>query len=273
MKFKEVMRDERGFVHKRFISAAKGFITGGFNPLSALSGFLTGGGGGDFANRQAAATAAAAARQQPTFQIPAPSVVRIASPLSMGIAPRGGGHAGTAAMRAQMLSVPDIVQEGFDLITGGNGPIPGGRFSTNGCNPPNVLVGDICTPPGSPAGPAGQAILGRFGAALEPTFQTFNKRVCLPGMVLGKPEMGGLPLCYNVGAISNKQRLWPRGTAPLLTGGEMACIRKAATAKGKVERTAKRLGILKAAPRRKTGPSRPRALVKVLESGPGSVQL
>ena len=138
----------------------------------------------------------------------------------------------------------------------------------------------MCRFPGSPSGVPGEARMGRFGAGLEPLFRTINKRVCLPGMVLGKPGQGGVILCYNAKQLSNKERLWPKGAAPLLTGGEMSAIRKAATAAGKFQRAGKRLA---AVGRTFSGPSsRGRApqrrlkqppLVKVLESGPGSVQL
>ena len=53
--------DKRGFIHNRLIGGVTGFLGGG--PLGAVSGFLRGGGGGNFLERQAAATARAAAAQ------------------------------------------------------------------------------------------------------------------------------------------------------------------------------------------------------------------
>lgn len=89
-----------------------------------------------------------------------------------------------------------------------------------------------------------QAVMGRFGAALQPAgFNTWVRR-CLPGMKLGKDG-----LCYD--KISNTDRMWPKGRAPLLTGGEMRCISKAASAAKKLERTEKRLrsmGMIKKLP-------------------------
>ena len=92
----------------------------------------------------------------------------------------------------------------------------------------------------------GNAVMGRYGAALEPGVQMIERSVCLPGMQLGNDG-----LCYNRGAITNKQRQWPRGRAPLLTGGDMAAISRAARAGAKLDRTTKRLrslGMMKRLP-------------------------
>ena len=91
----------------------------------------------------------------------------------------------------------------------------------------------------TPRAPVGNAVMGRYGAALEPGVQMIQRSVCLPGMQLGNDG-----LCYNKGAITNKQRQWPRGRAPLLTGGDMAAISRAARAGAKLDRTTKRLRIL-----------------------------
>jgi len=96
---------------------------------------------------------------------------------------------------------------------------------------------------------AGDAIMGQFGAALEPFVDVVQVRKCLPGMVLGKDGN-----CYNRRDISNKEREWPRGTRPLGTPGEMAALRKAASFGRRMETTVKRMqkiGVLKK-------PSRPR---------------
>jgi len=101
---------------------------------------------------------------------------------------------------------------------------------------------------GATAGMGG-AVMGQFGVGLEPGFETIERAVCLPGMILGMDD-----LCYNRGAITNKQRRWPKGRAPLLTGGERSAITKAAGAARKIERTTKQLQkmgmIKKPSPRR-----------------------
>ena len=89
----------------------------------------------------------------------------------------------------------------------------------------------------------GAAVMGQFGAALEPGFRDSSTAVCPPGTVLGIDR-----LCYNKGDIKNKERAWPRGRKPLLTGGEMRCISIAAGAAKRLERKTKQLqslGMLK----------------------------
>jgi len=93
----------------------------------------------------------------------------------------------------------------------------------------------------------GEAVMGRYGAALQPGSMIIDRAVCLPGMQLGNDG-----LCYNKGAITNSQRQWPRGRRPLLTGGDMRAIGIAARAGAKLDRTTKRLrtlGMMKALPK------------------------
>ena len=92
----------------------------------------------------------------------------------------------------------------------------------------------------------GDAVMGRYGAALEPGVKIIERSVCLAGMQLGDDGF-----CYNKGAITNKQRMWPRGRRPLLTGGDMRAIAIASRAGSKLDRTTKRLrslGMMKALP-------------------------
>ena len=99
----------------------------------------------------------------------------------------------------------------------------------------------------------GEAVLGQFGAALEPGFRDTQVAVCPRGTVLG---MDGF--CYNKRDIKNSERKWPAGRKPLLTGGEMRCISIAASAAKKLQRKEKQLqsmGMLK-----KPSTSRRRAL-------------
>lgn len=93
----------------------------------------------------------------------------------------------------------------------------------------------------------GEAMMGRYGAALVPGILQIDRAVCLRGMQLGNDG-----LCYNKSQISNKQRLWPRGRRPLLTGGEMRAIGVASRAGTKLDRTTSRLralGMMKALPK------------------------
>ena len=99
--------------------------------------------------------------------------------------------------------------------------------------------------------------MGQYGAGLMPGNMVIDRAVCLRGMQLGNDG-----LCYNKGQITNRQRMWPAGRRPLLTGGDMRAISTAARAGKRLEGATKRLqklGLMrKPAPRRKlltSGPS------------------
>jgi hypothetical protein len=92
----------------------------------------------------------------------------------------------------------------------------------------------------------GGAVMGRYGAALEPGVMAINRAVCLRGMQLADDG-----LCYNKSQISNKQRMWPAGRRPLLTGGDMRAISIASRAGRRMDQTTTRLrklGMMKKAP-------------------------
>lgn len=142
------------------------------------------------------------------------------------------------------------------------GPPGGGQ---GGCPPGTVWdpQGGFCASPKSPVGKKhladqfGEAVMGRYGAALQPGTRTTSTAVCPRGTVLGKDG-----LCYNKRDLKKDERMWPPGTKPLLTGGDVRAIRIASRAAGKLERKTKQLqkmGMLKkptrAAPRRKALPA------------------
>jgi len=117
--------------------------------------------------------------------------------------------------------------------------------------------------------PVGDAVMGRYGAGMVPGSMPIDRAICLRGMQLGNDG-----LCYNKGAISNKQRMWPAGRRPLLSGGEMRAISIAATAGRRLERTTKRLqriGLMKKPSRAGRRPALPASRSVLIESGPGSV--
>ena len=94
----------------------------------------------------------------------------------------------------------------------------------------------------------GAAVMGRYGAALEPGSQIIDRAICLRGMQLGDDG-----LCYNKSQITNKQRMWPAGRKPLLSGGDMRAISIAARAGRRLEGATKRLqrlGMMKKPARR-----------------------
>lgn len=82
----------------------------------------------------------------------------------------------------------------------------------------------------------GDAVLGQFGAALEPGLRDMSTLVCPRGTVLGVDN-----LCYNKRDLKNSERKWPRGTRPLLTGGDMRAIRIASRAANKLQAKQKQL--------------------------------
>tara|TARA_R110002110_G_scaffold338571_2_gene548992 strand:+ start:629 stop:1030 length:402 start_codon:yes stop_codon:yes gene_type:complete len=98
----------------------------------------------------------------------------------------------------------------------------------------------------------GDAVMGRYGVALQPGVRQSQTHICPPGSKLGRDM-----LCYD--KIANGDRRWPRGTRPLLTGGDMNAIRRASSAAKKLERTNKKLqtlGLLKKPASRRAPPRR-----------------
>jgi len=210
--------DVRNFVHKKLFGAAKGFLTGG--PTGAIGGFLSSGG------------------SRPSRRSGGQPVIR-----------------GTLVKRrdfgSQRAFSDARARQGDSRFTASAFTLP-----FNVCPEPLVRDSDgQCRFPGSPAdisvGGAmqGEAVMGRYGAALTPDVEMRRHRGCLPGMVLGKDG-----LCYNRRDLKNSEREYPRGTRPLGTPGEMACLRKAASFGRRMETTVKRMqkiGVLKkAAPRK-----------------------
>lgn len=128
------------------------------------------------------------------------------------------------------------------------------RFGGPGPCPPPLIRSraGLCVFAGSPLGQdpdlgvTGEAVNGRFGAAIVPSSIARETRECPAGMALGKDA-----LCYD--HLPNRDRLYPRGRRPLLTGGEMRCITRAAGAARKIKRTEKnlrKLGMLRSPTRR-----------------------
>jgi len=227
--------DQRGFIHTRLLGGIGGFFTGG--PLGAAAGF---------------AKKPRARPTLPTGRAPAlPS--EDAKQLGRGAKFGGAEFAGISrafgrGTRARSLAAagaePDCkFPKRFDPRTGMCRVFLG---EESGRDRPRDERERART---REVAPVGDAVMGRFGAGLEPGVEVIERSVCLTGMILGEDG-----LCYNKGQISNTQRMWPRGRRPLLTGGDMRAISIAARAGKKVEATTKRLQglgmIKKPAPRR-----------------------
>lgn len=116
----------------------------------------------------------------------------------------------------------------------------------------NTPFGCINKPGGAVTGggmvlSGGEAVMGQFGAALVPNVETIQRATCnfpgVRGMVLGADGY-----CYNKSQIANKERMWPKGRRPLLTGGDMGAITKAARAAKRLQATQgklQKMGMLK----------------------------
>jgi len=156
------------------------------------------------------------------------------------------------------LFTTDVVRRGpGGRRFGGGGNGGNGDLQSGPCDFPKVRdrQGRCRTPTSGEFGGeqfgVGEAVMGRYGAALEPGSMIVDRAVCLRGMQLGDDG-----LCYNKSQISNKQRMWPAGRKPLLSGGDMRAINIAAKAGRRLDSTTKRLrrlGMMKAlpAPRKK----------------------
>ena len=231
--------DRRGFVHKSFIGRAIGGVAKKFISSTPI-GF--------------AATTA--------FNIAKPKA-RATVPRSLTARPTALGSEGKE--RARILKFGGNGETTTALTFGGGG---GGGSPCRAnetalcCQLRNGDVNDqrqwqkecgVAGGGGQPGTPVGDAVMGRYGAALQPGVVMIERSVCLPGMNLGDDG-----LCYNKGAITNKQRMWPRGRQPLLTGGELGAIGIASRAGAKMDRAAKRLralGMMKPLPARRKAPA------------------
>ena len=209
--------DVRGFIHKRIFGGIKGAIGGLLRggPLGAIggaaSGFLAGG------DR---AVPGGSRGCPPGFQLTA----------------RGC----QAAPRVSVVPVPGV-RGFFERL------VPGGATGLELERPITSITGRAAS-----LAPRdddfGDAVVGRFGAAIEPAIRETETRVCPRGAVLGQDG-----LCYNRRDLRNSERFWPRGRRPLLTGGEMRCISVASSAAKKLQRKQKQLealGMLKRPARR-----------------------
>lgn len=136
----------------------------------------------------------------------------------------------------------------YNPATGGCDPKPGTLTGTgtvtNPCSPGYTWNGSQCvktgvvgtiqqTLPGGQTGTQmdiyGNAVMGRYGPALVPAVIAQPVRKCPPGMILGKDGN-----CYD--QLANKERMWPKGARPVLTGGEVKTLRKAKSLTKKVQR-------------------------------------
>lgn len=82
----------------------------------------------------------------------------------------------------------------------------------------------------------GEAVMGRYGAAIQPAVRPQQVSRCPRGSVLGNDG-----LCYNSRDLRRADRKWVPGRKPLLTGGDLNAIARASRAANKMKTQQKRL--------------------------------
>lgn len=148
------------------------------------------------------------------------------------------------------------------ILGGAIGNYLEGRFAGGGSEPSGTpsIPGQLVEPAGCPGGtipfrgkcvdpsaalPGGDPFVfeapsgngaGFLGNGSSPMVDTRQYRECGRGAVLARDG-----LCYDKRVVRNSDRMWPRGRRPLLTGGDMNAITKAARAARRVRGTQKKL--------------------------------
>jgi len=225
---REPPNDRRNFVHKRILRAAGSFITGG--PLAAATSLV--GPSPRAQPRRAALGPTADSAGGCGHAGPGMTAFGPGQPCL----PTGGSSlAATARSFGVNIELPCIWPTQRDPVSGK-------------CK---VFVGE--QPGREPGGVGGgQVQMGQFGAAMVPDVDMVETLNCLPGMILGKDSM-----CYNKRDLTNRERKWPRGRRPLLTGGDRNAITRAARAARAIQRTEKQLqkmGMLRKPTARRAAP-------------------
>jgi len=175
--------------------------------------------------------------------------------ISFGLGPGGpmpGAPGGIPGIQTGIPSIDQLLGAGWDWLlgqlSGGQGPGTGGAggsltgATANQCPTGYTWNGSQCVTagltgtvqrflPGGATGTLadayGEAVLGRYGVALQPaqvgqvtslkTGITNPILRCPPGMKLGKDN-----LCYK--SLTKKERKWVPQRKPLLTGGDMNAL-------------------------------------------------
>jgi len=195
--------ERRGFIHKRIIGGAVGFLGGGF--AGAAKGFLQPGG----STQQAQPRFITQPQQQPCL---------------VGFEPDGRGGCMRKTARSSSFGGVPLPQR------------PGA---------PRASAAAFAERPDF----FGDAVMGQYGVALEPGVMVIERTVCPDGMLVATDG-----LCYNRSQLRNKERRWPKGRRPLLTGGDLNAISKAKRAATRLHNatsSVRAIGLLKPAPKRR----------------------
>ena len=215
----------QGFVHRRIFGAAKAFVTTG-SPIAAVGSFLTTGG----------SEGKSGSSVIPQGRDPVPGLPIAPTPVSTMLpAP--------CPNRSMVIDHRGRCVQG----AGFSGLGPGaGVFDPLGLDL-GARARDFLAPPQGPA-PAVPMI---GASAVAPFRHTQVVRRCGRGSVLA---IDGL--CYDKKTLRKDQREWPPGRKPLLTGGDLNAISRAARAAGRMKTQQKRLQKLGLLPKPKSAQRR-----------------
>ena len=220
---RSLVDNERGFIHKKLLGIGKtlvGAVVPGAAAITQAVGTVRGFLGGQ--------PGIATAR-------PTTSRFRTARITDTSVGQRQLGQQFKFANGAQVLGITgEPAGQGFAFPQGrgrGNGPCDPGFIWRD---PPGACLA-VASPVAARFG-GGQAVMGQYGAGTVAESRIIDRVVCRRGQQLGNDGV-----CYNKGQISNKQRMWPAGRKPLLTGGDMRAISIASRAGRRMDLATKRL--------------------------------
>lgn len=145
----------------------------------------------------------------------------------------GGAYTGSGGGRERTTS-PGTTSAGLGLTGGSNACPTGYRWDGTRCVQEGIGGVAARILPGGNTGvyTGGATGINDFGMLYEaPNVVAIPTSRCRAGYVLGRDGM-----CYAKGTIQNRMRKWPKGTRPLLTGGEMKTLRKVKSLENKVKR-------------------------------------
>ena len=191
--------DARGFLHK---SKFGRFVTGAVSTLIPAVGIA----------RKVISTVAPLVRtRQPVPTTVVPTTFAPTTTLS-GVTPGNLAVLTPQSIIPRTTGVPRMLQLGG----GDNGAAP--------CPPPLLRSPQgNCIAPTSPRGASlfqFDAFAGQYGAGFIPGSEIRDIAICPTGTALGKDG-----ICY--AKLANRNRKYPRGRRPLLTGGDMNAITRA----------------------------------------------
>ncbi len=228
--------DVRGFVHKRILGAAKGFLTGGVG--GAVQGFVSKGGSRSGRTPRAidqVRVVPVSSRQQRRGEVP--------FILTSSVLPRSRQTVGALAAPAPSAAqcAPGQLRVGGLCIDPLGTGLPGFGIAPVPQTPTTTGVSTM---------PTGQAVVGSFGlpAMVPETVGSIRRRDgtvapirrCGPRMVLGTDD-----LCYPKALLPrrSKFRKWRQPPRPAVSAGDVKAIRRAGRAKDRVLVLAKSVGL------------------------------